>query len=719
MEVELPDGKIAEFPDEMPHEQIEAVLKNHYASHKSTTSDKQQAFGQIKQRFPGMPEALIHALMPIATKMAETPKDLNPGTSTGAFLRSAARNPLEGAENFASILGLPVDRNAQFPSLIAESESDKSHPFAELGGGLAGFLAPGAGTIGALRSIPLWEKIAQKASGSLLRRAPVYAGEGAALGGIFSPEGERSKGALEGAALGAVGSTIPSVAKGFTGLGNRISSLRNLDRLRHEGKISQEQYNHAVKNEESLKDLLKRQGLQGHAGELEAQLPEQKELANQLTENINNTPEVILNNMLPAPTGEDIVPNAENILKTHAQKMAEKEQNISSFLGEGNAHRKQVARILNPILEQRQTEIGKGFNEYIEDLKDKNVTLTNGRDAKAITAELKNAISKGGFESSEVKKLAQELEEIGKNKSDKMPADRFVAAYRTLQGMANKTRSSAYGKNPEEFNRLTERANEMDADVKRMEDIIDNGLGTENIKNLNTLKHRYATEVAPLFKNKFYQHLQANNKAPTNMMEQLTNEPYVRSTNPNKVTGTQILNNIIKNNPELLKNVIGERYAHKPHELPHFDETANEYIDHLPEIKQHINEYKQLLNENKSHIENVARAKIKSQEEAQEAERVNKGYKETQKQQELRQNNVSKLKEINEKINALERYIPELKKSSNAKNISLRKKMDIESKISKAEKDRNKLILYAIGLGASISGTILGTSGLIKKLNPF
>lgn len=191
---------------------------------KATDEDKTEAFNQIKKQFPGMPDLLIKGLLPIATKMAETPADNSPGTATGAFLRSAVRAPLEGAENLASLVGLPTVKNAEFPGAIAESESDKEHPFAEFGGALTGFLAPGAGSVAALRSIPAWERIIANSSPSILKKLLTRGAEGSALGAGFSPEGDRGKGALIGGAIGGAASLLPILT--------RFPATRKLNKVR-------------------------------------------------------------------------------------------------------------------------------------------------------------------------------------------------------------------------------------------------------------------------------------------------------------------------------------------------------------------------------------------------------------------------------------------------------------------------------------------------------
>ena len=453
MEVELPNGQIAEFPDDMPHEQIQSVLQKHFAPQKATQQDKDEAFKMIKEQHPHMPEFVIRALLPMATKMAETPKDNSPGTATGAFLRSAVRTPLEGAENLASLIGLPVDKNAKWPDLIAESESDKSHPFAELGGSMAGLLAPGAGSVAALRSIPMWGKIAEKAAPSLLRRLPVYGAEGAALGAGFSPEGHRGEGALTGAALGAAGSAIPSVGRGFMKLKERISSLRNLDRLKSEGKITEEQYQTAINDEEALKELSKSQGLGTDVNKMEAELPELQQQANQLGEEVQGIPKVNTENMLGSPSGEELVPQAESLLKTEQQKSAQAENQLANHLYKGYEHGVPIAEsVVNEIegipvkgsnrrMGGVKKEIGSQYDTIEENLKDQNIVIPRNETLKEIETQARKSLenSKGFFKNDAeyektVKQIVEQMKPSTKG-NDIIPAADVLSNYRSLKNM--------------------------------------------------------------------------------------------------------------------------------------------------------------------------------------------------------------------------------------------------------------------------------------------
>lgn len=562
-----------------------------------------------------------------------------------------------------------------------------------------------------------------------------------------------------GAALEGVKS-IPGVEN----FGNRVGAQLQHGGLKRSAEEAEQQlaganteHTEAKGQYDALKDFLERQpgyetsspaALQRKAVEAQQQAAGLRQQSEQVPEHLRATEEPTAPEKTPLSIVEPVragekpeisdanIKQAENAVKTNQQATAQHAADISEHLGEGNAHRKRVADIMNPILEAKQSEIGKGYDKYINGLKDKEVTLSNPRDAKAITQDIQKLLKAGDTSSKDMLALTDELANLGKGET--MPAGKFVSAYRSLRGMAQKTRSSAYGKPPQEFDRLTEAADSMDKDVARMKDIIDKGLGEENLKELTKLNTRYATEVAPLFKNKFYQHMQANSKAPTNMIEALTNEPYIKETNPNKITGTQILNEIVKSNPELLKNVVGERFADKPKELHKWDEAANQFIQHMPDLKQLREKHfqaQQAEAQSKLDLEKVKHEHNIQSEKANEEhkKKVQEAAEKTRiKKEQVHKENVTNAKEhaqkakyykMQEQIKALdERHAKltenakKMQKVAGRKNQSLKNKVEAEQKlseinkqISKIRQDRSKLWKTAKTIGYGVGIVAVGT----------
>ena len=691
MEIELPNGQIAEFPDNMPHEQIESVLQKQFTSPKR-------------------------------------------GTATGAFLRSAIRTPLEGAENFADMLGLHTNKNAQWPEWLRESESDKSHPFAEIGGGLAGMLVPGSPVrsgLTALRSIPAWGNIVQKSAPSLLRRLPVGATEGGILGASLSPEGHRKEGAMTGAGFGIAGASAPSIAKSFGSLKQRISSLRNLDKLRQEGKISEEEYLSAMNNEKALEELSKSQGLKGNVEKLEADLPEIKKEAENIQQNIKNIPEVNTSNMLPAPTGEELIPNAESTLKLHKAQSENIGRSLGEHLYRGFAHDVPIAEeTVNTIegvpikgsykrLGGVKKEIGQIFKSIEKNLEDQNIVVPRTENLIEIENQARKTLEnsrhffRNDAEYEKTVKQAVEKMTPQSKGNDIIPAQNVLSNYTSLRHLSQKMRKKAFSRdvagNKDLQKDMLSKADEMEGQATSLEQLLESHDLGDQLENLKAANKRWREEVVPLYKNKTYLHF-LNGYGPSDIIHSLRG----------KGPGQEIIKNIIKKNPVLTRATLGQRHAKNPETIHDFDQLSQEFIDSAPQ------ETRDLIAQHKQTLENITRseqrlenAKTQAKEVQSEANRVNESFNEQKNKQKERQENIKQLTVLQEKIKNIERNIPAMKKNAQAKNISLEKKLAKEAEIKKAEQDiktlKSQAIKYTVGLSALVlSG--LGLSSFNNRL---
>ncbi len=516
---------------------------------------------------------------------------------------------------------------------------------------------------------------------------------GSGVGAVLSPD-NRKTGAVIGGALPAAADIGGKVAsKIYSHLPeylqhpiNSVKGTYNLPAKLREA--AEKEQHHALIAEEENK--LNQQFGNKKYGTLKNEAAELENKANQEQNIATNIPheEQSLENALPPTEGQGLEESAQNLLKTKEQKAAEKENEIAEkHLGKGKAHRLRVGVKLNKALEEKQKEIGSGYDKYIDSLKDKHVTLSNPRDAKSIASDIHNLLKQGDTSSKEMMKLTDELERIGK--SEIMPADKFVSAYRSLRGMAQKTRSSAYGKSPQEFDSLIERANSMDADVDRMKQIIDKGLGKESLKDLNNLNQRYATEFAPVYQEEFFNYMQKHGKAPSNMIEALSGERHIKQTNPNKITGKKIIKDIIKNDPELMKYVLGERFAKNPKGLHESDESVEEYLNHesMRPLKNAVQEHKSALHDVEMAKENIANTKKTVEQLKKDADQIRKSWQELKSKKITRENALKNADKYREEARNLKIIAKQLEEASNKTGLSLKKKLEAKKQAAKAKED--------------------------------
>jgi hypothetical protein len=109
---------------------------------------------------------------------------------------------------------------------------------------------------------------------------------------------------------------------------------------------------------------------------------------------------------------------------------------------------------------------------------------------------------------------------------------------------------------------------------KQVVDTLREGLG--DYKNeFDWINKGYREQVFPLRKNPIVKAAQKG-KLPKNMAEALrTNE-----------SGMPLMRDIVRQDPELLRNVVGQRYKINPADLHHPDALMREYLDEMPQFKR-------------------------------------------------------------------------------------------------------------------------------------
>jgi hypothetical protein len=188
IEVELPDGSIAEFPDGTPPETIKGALQKKFAPQQATPAV--QAAPEKQKLEPWFPSLTAATEGSFAGVMGGYDDEI------GAAMLSPIEAGIDWAKGDGFDMGRAYTRKQQ--ELDARKATRReNHPVASIGGELAGGLALGGG--------------ANRAGLTLAGRVgPVSAaaGEGAAYGALYgsgeAKPGERLQGAGTGAAIGGV-----------------------------------------------------------------------------------------------------------------------------------------------------------------------------------------------------------------------------------------------------------------------------------------------------------------------------------------------------------------------------------------------------------------------------------------------------------------------------------------------------------------------------------
>lgn len=226
IEVELPDGSIAEFPEGTANDVIKGVLQ------KRLSQPQPPAQSNADGTFGEPPEGMV--LNPKTGQMEDMRSPINPNIPTGG-MNAAAIGMGQGAG-----FGLLDEASAGLSTLVggdyeynlarmreAERRASDEHPVAYYGGMLGGGAAQGAGIVGA----GLSPSAALVQSGARLPAVAAASGvEGLALGGVHGfGSGEGTEGRLNQAESGAkwglgLGAATPYAVKGIESMARRALS---------------------------------------------------------------------------------------------------------------------------------------------------------------------------------------------------------------------------------------------------------------------------------------------------------------------------------------------------------------------------------------------------------------------------------------------------------------------------------------------------------------
>ena len=510
---------------------------------------------------------------------------------------------------------------------------------------------------------------------SLLEKA----GRGAAFGA--SQEQNPLAAALMGIIPEIAGKTAKSVVT------KPIEAAKNIKRgksAQRDATAAEEAMMMSDEQLEALKDAMYGKWRQTDPRSMMADVEQAKTRASELKP-IAEQQEIDLENKLPGGTGEGLIPAAEI-------ELAENTKPIQELLGKNEEHDVKAAEGFKKSIEQTKSEIGSMFDEVRDNLEGQNIILENSRTTNEIMTDLTDLIKKGQHESPEATALLDELDNLGKNRE--MPAAKFMSAWRTVDKIAKDTRSQAFktGLTAEMQEALIERADELDSKASEMEKVLTKNVGTENIDLLEKAKKRWATEVTPLYGNRMFHSIMADTRINSaNIMKDLRGH--------GKAEG--ILNKIASQDPEILKNLLGQKFADKPMDLLNPNKTQQRYINQVPELKTMIG------NLSKS-LKNHARAVEETQRRQQEAARVEEAYKEDVKAEKDRKAALKEYSELNKEVTDKSIDAELLKKAIANKKITkeefARKSKELKETLDSIQKSKSKMI--------KITGNLLKLAGI-------
>jgi hypothetical protein len=184
----------------------------------------------------------------------------------------------------------------------------------------------------------------------------------------------------------------------------------------------------------------------------------------------------------------------------------------------------------------------------------------------------------------------------------------FLAKYkdfrRAIGGLKQDLKSDKYGSiEKKRIQEAIDKGKSMESEIKSA---LDEGLG-EFKPEFDWVNKGYAEHVYPLRDNRIV-NAAKEGKLSTNIIKDLrTNEP-----------GMSVLREMVKDDPEILRNIIGQRYKIKPSEIHSPNEIMREYLDKMPEFRDLIAKKESALAKHAKRKDITLKEKIRAEKELKE-----------------------------------------------------------------------------------------------------
>lgn len=497
---------------------------------------------------------------------------------------------------------------------------------------------------------------------------------------------------VTGAALALLPDAISRSAKSFAKPIKSLQNARKVKGLEERQSTAQEAFDFSQEQLNAFKDALKEKFGKSEPWSLRREAESGLRRMSEIEKDASRKP-IDLEKKLPGATGQGLVEEAQS-------NVANAIRPIEEYLGRGAEHDVEAAAHINEAVNKRKAEIGDMFNQVQENLAGKTLELRNPRDAKTIINEITELVRAQKSHTPEAVALMDELQ--GLKETSTIPADRFMSAWRTTDKLAKEARRNAFRRDisRDEHDKFIEQANTLDQKATEMEQILDKGVGSENIELLKKARRRWATEVTPLYRNRIYN--DALNKGRidnADIMKEL------RGTGE----GQDILNQIVSENPFLLRSIVGQRFAENPEGLLNANRRQQRYINQLPQLEGMMNRLSQALGD-------LSNATSRTEQLRTEAERVSEAFKEDVKNEEQRKKALDEYAKLQKEVDAKTKAAEKLEEALKNKEMSQEKLNQLNAELKAAIDDINKSkskMIKIVGALLKLAGVKYGVTKLL------
>jgi hypothetical protein len=387
------------------------------------------------------------------------------------------------------------------------------------------------------------------------------------------------------------------------------------------------------------------------------------------------------------------------LLKTAEQKSAETEQAIKTHLGEGKTHHLHYGTEIEKGRKAVEELNNKNYEPVNKELKENNVVIKEPEEAQKVAQHVADIIGSHDIWSKEVNALPEQVEAM--NKGESVSANTYLQLYRDTQKAAidayhDMKDNGGTTRGQEAYDRMRK----LQALGGQMWGTLEKSLPEETMKKLKEAQTFFKENVVPMRQNPTFHKVKKKGKVKGIMEANIGTEE-----------GQDLLRQMTFNNPEALKSAVGEKFSSKPQELfkPN-EELETNYLPRMPELQKLMQEHREAAVEHKETNELHKQALEHDKEQKKIAEERAKERSAIQNKHEQKQEahlniraaeeasnaetKAKTQKEINkekEKLAMAERHHAKIKGLAEAKNQSLKNKMQHEKDLKEAEKEVQRI----------------------------
>lgn len=329
-------------------------------------------------------------------------------------------------------------------------------------------------------------------------------------------------------------------------------------------------------------------------------------------------------------------------------------ENLKDHLNNNESHSELIGAQLKTKLDEHKKSFTDRYKDQEEKLKDRNAMVTIPGDAEKIAEDLKSIEGIGSHV------YAKNLDKLMKLSEKKMPAHELLGIISGVKAdLRDLYKKTSSGNHPDIQALARAKIDRVNGRLKQLNESLRDAMTDEEYKNYNKLNEDYREKMIPLYKDPHYHKIINDQLSDDNIMKKLRGEG----------KSNKVLKELIRSDPNIVRNVIGQKFSDKPEQLLNADKVTQSYLNHDPELADKLDTHRSNL-----HDVRLANENVKNAEQTINASQKNAGIKEEDRK---------KAQEIQDAYQDL------VKKQNKIKKIQMRQKelREKELKYTLANKD--------------------------------